>query len=300
MSSLGLLKGMYSSSLCGSGSNAIALRYMLFAFVIILLSAGSAAAAVNSLQADPTTAPVGTIITISGTANPNEQVPLSVTFSVNPQVSTNGVYEYDPGTVTIPSSSGTYTITAQTVEDLTISKDVLGIFTLSITQTASAPISSGTSSTPSSGGIATMSQSLIPAGDYDLMVSGNARGQSSVMITFTAAMSVTANGSGNFEYSYDTDNVPPGIFTVKAGNAAPVEVTLVAKRSTLGSSPTGQAQIVDLVSEEQPLPSPAENVSEALPSAPEGSEPQPTSEPVGFWEYIKGMINNILNWLGFD
>ena len=299
MSSLSLLKGMYSSSLCGSGSNAIALRYMLFAFVIILLSAGSAAAAVNSLQADHTTAPVGTPITIRGTADSGETVPLSVTFSVTQSVS-GDKYEYNAGTVTIPSSSGTYTIQAQVVQDLTVSSKFLDLIPLSRTQTASTPITSGTSSKPSSGGIAIMSQSYVPADDYDLMVSGNAPGQESVTITFTAAMSVTADGSGNFEYYYDTDNVPPGIFTVKAGNAAPVEVTLVAKRSTLGSSPTGQAQIVDLVSEEQPLPSPAENVSEALPSVPEGSQPQPTSEPVGFWEYIKGMIISILNWLGFD
>ncbi len=298
MSSLGLFKGMYSSSLCGSGSNAIALRYMLFAFVIVLLSAGSAAAAVTSLQADPTIAQVGTTITISGTANPGDTVPLSVTFSVNAPVS-GGTYIYDPGTVTIPSSSGTYTIKAQVVNDLTVSADILNLVTLSRTQTASTAISSDTSSTPLYGGIATMSQDVF-AGNYDLTVSGNAPEPGPVQITFIASMNVDADTNGNFKYSYDTDNVPPGIFTVKAGETHSVDVTLGTGKSTLGSSPTGQAQIVDLVSEEQPLPSPAENVSEALPSAPEGSQPQPTSKPVGFWEYIKEMIISILNWLGFD
>lgn len=299
MSFLSSLKGVYGSRPLGAGSTAIVSRYVLCALLIIVLSASSAMAAVTSLQVNPTTAQVGDTITITGIALSEETIPLSVTFSVNAPVS-GGKYVYDPGTVAIPSSSGTYTIQAQVVNDLTVSANILDLVTLSRTQAASAPITSDTSSTPASGGIATMSQSPVLKGNHDLIVSGNAPGPGPVQITFIASMDVKADSQGNFEYSYDTDNVPPGIFTVKAGNAAPVEVTLVAKKFTLGSSPTGQAQIVDLVSEEQPLPSPAENVSEALPSAPEGSEPQPTSEPVGFWEYIKGMINNILNWLGFD
>lgn len=263
----------------------------------LLLSVGWAAAAVTDLQISPKDPYVGDSVTISGTASPNEVLSASVIFVQNAAVS-NGEYKYDPGKVSIPKGTTSSIITVDGAKDLTISTKILGI-DLYRTLEASA-------------GTATMSMSNIPKGRYDLVISGKAEGTDPVQVIMTANINIQADKKGRFKYSYKTNYVPAGEFTIDIGDQTRV-VTLspeTGKKKGEGSG-KGEAKVLDTQTQpELPLASlpdvsPENNVTEQM--APPVTEPNiteeivhPTTEPQSFMDSLRALLDKFLKSLGFD
>lgn len=258
--------------------------------LILLLSAGCAAAAVTNLHVSPANPQVGDIVTIRGQASPDEVICATVTFSQNVSV-LNGKYNYDFGEVSIPAD--TYCcITAKDVENLVMSTDLFGI-PVSKTQEAHDCC-------------ANMTMSNIPVDlCCPLVLEGNAVGTDPVNITMTAQIDIEADENGNFEYLYETNNVPPGEFSVEVGNEIKV-VTLSSEDGKGGGKGTGEAKIGGLQTQEEltapeELPSVPENVSNVTEQiVPPETQPEPTVAPKSFMDNIWSVIESFLKWLGLD
>ncbi|OPY19885.1 MAG: hypothetical protein A4E24_01475 [Methanomethylovorans sp. PtaU1.Bin093] len=254
----------------------------------VLLSVCCAAAAVTDLQISPENPYVGDSVTIYGTASPNEVLSASVTFVQNAAAS-NGEYKYDPGKVSIPKSTTNSIITVKGAKDLTISTKILGI-DLHRTLEASA-------------GTATMSMSNIPKGRYDLVVSGKTEGTDPVQVIMTAKINIQADKKGRFKYSYKTDYVPAGEFTIDIGDQTRV-VTLSPKTGNKkgAGGGKGEARVIDTQTQPElplgslPEVSPETNVTE--PNVTE--EMMPETEPQSFMDSLSALLDKFLKSLGFD
>ena len=76
-----------------------------------------------------------------------------------------------------------------------------------------------------------MSQNDIPEGTYDIWLHGDAvLGASQISLRVKATTTITMGPDGEYTYSYDTDNIPLGTFTVSVGGIKKT-VTLKAKGS---------------------------------------------------------------------
>lgn len=261
--------------------------------LILLLSAGCAAAAVTNLHVSPANPQVGDTVTVRGKASPNEVIYATVIYSESVPV-TNGEYCCDMGEVSIPA--GTYcTVTVDGVENMVMNTEVFGI-----------PVSK-------TGGVhdccANMTMSNIPIDlCCPLVLEGKAAGTDPVNITMTAMVGIKADKNGNFKYLYETNDMPSGEFTLEVGDETKV-VTLSSEDGKGGGKKgTGEAKVVGLqTQEEMPLTAPEEllsvpenvtNVTEQI--VPPETQPEPTVEPKSFMDNIWSLIENFLKWLGLD
>ncbi|WP_129582593.1 hypothetical protein [Methanolobus psychrotolerans] len=175
---------------------------LLCATIIVILTMTSAALAeVTEMTISPENPSPGDTVTITGKASPNEEISASVSFAKIQAVS-DGVYEYHIGKVTIPEGSDSFGLKAVGVNNLDVTVYILGV---PITVPASV-----------SNNIATFGTSKIKSGTYDLKLSGIAPGDE-VTLSFNAKATITADADGNFAYSYTTENMPEGDFSVKIG-----------------------------------------------------------------------------------
>lgn len=258
--------------------------------LILLLSAGCAAAAVTNLHISPAHPQVGDTVTIQGKASPNEVIYANVTFSESTPV-TNGEFCCDLGEVSIPAD--TYcTVTVDGVENLVLATEVFGI-PVSKTQEAYDHC-------------AHMDVSNIPVDlCCPLVLEGKAAGADSVNITMEAMVSIKADKNGNFKYLYETNNMPSGEFTLEVGDQTKV-VTLSSEDGKGGGKGTGEAKIVGLQTQEEltapeELPSVPENVSNVTEQiVPPETQPEPTVAPKSFMDNIWSLIDNFFKWLGLD
>ncbi len=261
----------------------------------LILSVGCAAAALTELQISPKNPKVGDSVTISGKASPNEVLSAEITFIQNVTVS-NGEYKYDPGKISMPAGTTNSIITAEGVKNLAISTNILGI-KLSRSFDASADT-------------ATVSMPNIPKGRYNLVISGEAAGQDQVQLTMTAKINIKADKKGKFKYSYKTDYVPPGKFTIKIEDQTK-EVTLSSKGGPNRGGGTGEARILEGQTQpESTLTAPPEvpsesNVTEQM--APPVTQPNettelvpPVTEPQTFMDSLRALFDRILKLLGSE
>ncbi|RNI08406.1 hypothetical protein EFE40_07625 [Methanohalophilus halophilus] len=159
-------------------------------------------AAVTELSVYPDYPVVGEDIKINGTAQPDESIDVTVSFNQTVNVS-NGTYEYRIDDVEIPDGSNTFQVTSEKVKDLNVRVKIL----FWITKSADAE-----------SGVATVSQSNVPSGTYDIIIDGQAEdGESTVNLTINASSSIKADTQGYFEETYATNSIPPGIFELNAG-----------------------------------------------------------------------------------
>lgn len=175
---------------------------LLSMIVFILLS--TAASAAVSWTVSPSNPTVGNTLIIKGTVSPGATLKAEIYFE-KPITVSNGQYRYLLENIKIPTSSGnSFTVKATGVQNLNVAvKDVLWI----------------TKSQGASGGVATISQTNIPAGSYKVLISGNAlKGKSSVDVKVTATQTLKADSKGNFVYNYDTSSLPAGKYTIKIGD----------------------------------------------------------------------------------
>ncbi len=227
-----------------------ALTALLSILVFALLTVSPAGAAVSAWEISPENPVVGDTLRIKGTASPEEEIDVTVTFEQNAPVS-GGKYEYILEDVEIPDGfDNTFTVRASGVEDLNVRVKILIWITIS---------------SEASGGDATVSQSRVPPGTYMIRIDGNAEsGASTTDLKITARQRIKADSEGDFSYSYNTKAVPPGDFEIKVG---------------------GSTKTISLDSEPARVPTPALPAAQATPAAeqePEQEEPPETrEEPLG-------------------
>ena len=191
-------------------------RYLVF---IILMLAIPASASVNTFDIHPSHPYQGDMVVIEGYADPNEDVPITVIFKLRVPVE-GGKCEYYLYDVNIPTSNNRFTVSATNCEKLDVSVKILIWLT---------------KSSEGSGGTATVSQSHVPPGTYDVRIKGDAvEGASYSDLTITAWTSLEADSSGYFTYSYNTKPIPPGTFELRVGGMTRT-VTLESVEALFGS-----------------------------------------------------------------
>jgi len=174
-------------------------------FLLILTLTNAAYANVNEIRVSPEKPVKGDVIKVLIKASPEEEVKITISFKMAIAAS-NGKYEYRLNNVKIPSSSNSFTVKAANVKNLHISVKVLLLFWV-------------TKSVEAKDGVATLSQSNVPAGTYNIVIHGDAAEEATkVTLQITASTKIVTDQNGIYEYSYDTSSIPPGTFTVKVGD----------------------------------------------------------------------------------
>ncbi len=145
----------------------------------------------------------GDLMKIDVSASPNESIDVQLSFTKTLNVA-SGRFLLEMDGVQIPPPPNNFSVKATGVTNLSVA--VVIIFP--ITKSASA-----------SGGVATVSQGGVPAGNYDLRISGDSEpGVSSVSLLVTASKTITMDASGHYTYSYPTGSLPSGTVTASVGN----------------------------------------------------------------------------------
>ncbi len=168
--------------------------------ILALLTILPAAAAVDSWEISPENPTLGDTLRIKGSASPEEEVEIQVSFEKDVQAS-GGEYEYILEDVKIPDGfNNRFTVQASDARNLNVRVKML----IWITKSSEA-----------SGNIATVTQSSVPPGTYQIKMDGDAKnGDSTVNLKITAVQRIKADSGGDFSYSYNTKAVPPGDFKV--------------------------------------------------------------------------------------
>lgn len=239
---------------------------IFFAFFLSLALAPTVGARVIDVKIHPKDPVQGDWLKVSIEAGPNEEVEVSITIAMEVGVS-DGKYELRGG-VEVPSKPNRFTITARNVRDLSVSVKVLFWVTKSV---------------GASDGVASLSHSNVPPGAYEVIIRGGAlEGSSSVHLQMTAWAKVTTDQDGRYEFSRDTGDIPPSIFTVRADGVKRT-VTLREPSPPPPLPPSPPPSIQENVPPENVL-APPENVpQEELPQeniAPEDMISPPTAPEV--------------------
>jgi hypothetical protein len=169
----------------------------------------------SAFEVSPANPGAGEEIVIEGTAAPNEEVRLRSSFQMDLPTA-SGQYEYETR-VEIPQKPNRFTVTARNVKDLNAGvKMVIWI----------------TKRFEASGGVATVSQSNVPPGRYNLKMFGEALpGAVAVPVKVEAETTVKADSGGRYSLAIDTSGIPAGDYhiegdgdskTVRIGSSASV------------------------------------------------------------------------------
>ncbi|MFB3764161.1 MAG: hypothetical protein ACE14P_02820 [Methanotrichaceae archaeon] len=173
------------------------MRAETLAFLILAFLASTCSA----FDISPSNPQIGDKITITGTAVPGEQLNFRSGFSMDLPVS-NGQYEYETS-VEIPQTPNKLTVTARNVKDMNLGVKMI----IWITKRLEA-----------SGGTASISQSNVPPGRYDLKMFGTATdGASKVAVEVDAETAVLADSSGKYSLIIDTSGIPRGDYRIEGG-----------------------------------------------------------------------------------
>lgn len=177
----------------------ISLSVLILALMII----SPAAAAVSSWDLSPESPVLGDTLRIKGSASPEEEIEVQVTFEKAAPVS-GGEYEYILEGVKIPEGfKNRFTVQASGASNLNVRVKML----IWVTKSSEA-----------SGNTATVTQSSVPPGTYQIKMDGDAKGgASTVNLKITAVQQIKADSDGDFSYSYNTKAVPPGDFEISVG-----------------------------------------------------------------------------------
>lgn len=197
----------------------------LSVLILALLTISPAAAAVSSWDLSPEKPVLGDTLRIKGSASPEEEIEVQVTFEKEAPVA-GGKYEYILEGVKIPEGfNNRFTVRATGASDLNVRVKML----IWVTKSSEA-----------SGGIATVTQSSVPPGTYQIKMDGDATGgTSTVNLRITAVQQIKADSNGDFSYSYNTKAVPPGDFEISVGGVKKT-VTLIGKTSASASGSSSQ------------------------------------------------------------
>jgi len=204
--------------------NKESLKFLLLLSIFLCLIVSPGAAASSSWEIAPENPAIGDIMEIKGTGFTGESAEVMVTFEKEVQVE-DGSYEYLLEDVIIPSGlDNSFTVKATRADDLSVRAKVL----LWITKTAEAK-----------DGVATVSQTNVPAGTYKIRIDGKSSA-SSVKLKITALQRIEVDSRGNISYEYDTGSIPAGNFEVKVGGSAKQVELQPAESEHSGITPSSE------------------------------------------------------------
>ncbi len=139
------------------------------------------------------------LVIISGKATPDELQKFAASFQMQLPVEA-GQYQYETS-ISVPQKPNRFTVKVQNVQDLNVGVKI-GIWL--------------TKRFKASGGMATLSQSNIPPGKYNLKIFGQAlEGSSSVSVEATAHTEAKADERGDYRLIIDTAGIPGGEYTIR-------------------------------------------------------------------------------------
>lgn len=255
------------------------MRARVLVLLFVLLT-GLSSAEVVDFGVKPENPVKGDVVTIYGTAGPNEEVRIDISYERDVPVQ-NGEYIFSVDGIEIPDGKNKFTVTAYGCADLDVSarrRIIGGLYTPWVTLSEEA-----------TGGIASISQSA-PPGTYDVLIHGRSN-RSSVRLKITATGYVKADESGRFSYSYETSSVPLGEFVVSAGGLTKI-ITLAEPSGGLSEGgPPAPAPASAPVSTPTPTPTPAPTPAQT--STPAGT-PAATSTRMQGFESIIAIVSLIL------
>lgn len=179
------------------------LKFLLCLTLFVSLISLSGIAAASNWELVPKTPVVGDIIEIRGANFSGETADVKVSFEKDVPVS-EGRYEYLLENVEIsPGFKNRFSVQAKGAENLNVRVKMI----LWLTRSADAK-----------GGIATVSQSAVPPGTYQIRIDGKSKApEVKLKITGLQQMKVE---SGNFNYKYNTESIPAGNFEIIVGDVA--------------------------------------------------------------------------------
>jgi hypothetical protein len=173
-------------------------------------------ATISQVKITPSNPEQGESINVSIQASANEEVEISVSYTKILKVSKNE-YEWTLVDLEIPQTPHQFFVRAENVEILNITVKIFGV---SITKSIKA-----------NKGVATASQESIPEGKYWVKLSGiTVNDTSSITLQVKTNTKIKTDEKGEITYTYNTENIPPGLFTVKVGS--------ITESITLSSSST--------------------------------------------------------------
>ena len=212
----------------------------LFVVLAVLIMISTAAAFdISSSNPSP-----GEKVTISGSSNPGQEVKFRSSFSLDLPVQ-SGRYEYVASGVEIPQKPNKFSVTASGVKDLNVGVKI-GIW-----------ISKGFAAT---NGAASISQSDVPPGRYDLKVFGGALdGKESVKLDIAAETAVKADSTGSYSLSIDTSGIAAGAYKIEGGGET--KVIQIGGSTPTSSSPSSSAVSSSAPSSPAPVTSSGEGSS---------------------------------------
>jgi len=197
-------------------------RRVLLAVLLLGVLTPCAFGAVTSVSISPSNPEQGDVLRINIEAAPGEDVAVSLDYSGDAPVS-GGEYEIILYDVVIPKKPNRFSARVSGVDNLIVRVkrlDPLPLPWLGIQKDAN------------DNGVASLSQSGIPAGTYHIKVLGDAlNGRDSIDLSFSADITLTMDSDGEYSYSYDTSNIPPGTIVVDVGG----ETDTITLRSSGGS-----------------------------------------------------------------
>jgi uncharacterized protein YcnI len=207
----------------------------LSVLILALLTISPAVAAVSSWNLSPEKPVLGDTLRIKGSASPEEEIEVQVTFEKEAPVS-DGEYEYILEGVKIPEGfDNRFTVQATGAKDLNVRVKML----IWVTKSSEA-----------SGDTATVTQSSVPPGTYQIKMDGDAEGgTSTVNLKITAVQQIKADSDGDFSYSYNTKAVPPGDFEIRVGGVKKKVTLQQGKTSASASSSSSEETESETVEE---------------------------------------------------
>ena len=168
----------------------------LLLIILVLILTVFSVYGISNLTITPSNPKVGDTITITGKANPNEEINCKIWFEINPTINPPK-YKYFMNNVEIPNASNSFKIIAKNAERLYVSLKI-GMW---VTQGVKA----------NKEGIAVISKSNIPPGIYDIRIRGTIKDpEKPVKLKIFASTKIKADENGNFKYSYRVCNIPEG------------------------------------------------------------------------------------------
>ena len=238
-------------------------RLLIRVLAIFILVAGSTAF-INIAQAQQIlSGSPGSVITYNGHGTPNSNVNVEASSSVSVSVSGNS-YSDSLNGINIPSSENSLSISISPVQTINITARPTWMSGIGVTRPGSV-----------SGNTGSYTINNVPAGSYDITVSGTpVSGASTVTMTVTTSQPVSIGSDGNYTVNIDTSGLPASVYTISQGGQ---EVARVYLGVAVPATPTPQPP----ASTPQPTVTPTQQPTIApTPQPTEIAVPTATSMPV--------------------
>ncbi len=174
--------------------------------LVLLITTAVSCASAAEFSISPEKPSPGDTVTLTGKASPNEDIPVSISFSMDSDVS-DGKYIYSLESFTLPKDLSSISMKAVGVNDLKIEVKLPVV---------------GYTAVPEkyiklNGNVASFGTSKLKEGTYGIRLSGSADDATKVKLVFDVKGSITADADGNFAYTYNTAGMPEGDYSIKAG-----------------------------------------------------------------------------------